>query len=733
MADQSSRSQRPTRRAVATGSAPPAASGPCTEDGHGPANATDGDPGARRSSSFVDDQRIRVGLGSVRSVDRVDPVWEQAYPKTYVVQVSEEGEQCTHAASMDDTTVPLPFDSGDAGRQVTDFEACTARHVRLPCGIRDSSRADSPWSPGAVDSAMPGTDPPPHPRATAYGEEDGHPAARVTDRNSGTHRSPAREDHQRIQVGLGSTRRLDRVAVLWERACAKTYVVQVSDDGFTWTDVRTVGDTPDPLNVSVNGVRVPVRGGDRGRDEPPLRMPAERVDAPGRTHRATDRAMIRDGVDGSDREEFHAVRDAHDASVGNDVTNAWSTDPPDREAFVPVARDTEPRHRALPCVAAWCGAAEGDPPATIDQGVRAAVESRTPGDLHQGNSAQGVITGGPCAWVGPRRHCAPWAYGREGFGFRTETGRPAVSTAASTRAMAVGDDRPEWPIGGAWYCHDRDERGTQAPGSYRAAIESRLGTAAAIDTRLGTARDLDDLTRETPFVDHEDGTAWLTYDHDFDVTGAHFGRPRVHESLHVRADPVKWQIIAVNHTRRALTHATVTAETYDLSGRRIASTRRARVDVAPAGSAVAFTAAPSDDLPDLHLLRLTLTDDRGRVLSRDTYWRCRTPEALRALDQVSRTRLSASLSPVSRDGDRREMSATVRNTGSMVAAMVRLSLLDAEDGARVLPALYDDNHLWLLPGETRSITLCWSATALPSGRPKLRVEGYNTHPVTVRG
>lgn len=35
----------------------------------------------------------------------------------------------------------------------------------------------------------------------------------------------------------------------------------------------------------------------------------------------------------------------------------------------------------------------------------------------------------------------------------------------------------------------------------------------------------------------------------------------------------------------------------------------------------------------------------------------------------------------------------------MVAAMVRLSLLQ-EDGARVLPTLYDDNYLRLLPGET---------------------------------
>lgn len=159
---------------------------------------------------------------------------------------------------------------------------------------------------------------------------------------------------------------------------------------------------------------------------------------------------------------------------------------------------------------------------------------------------------------------------------------------------------------------------------------------------------------------------------------------------------MKWQVIAVNHTRKSLKNAKVTAETYDLSGRRIASPRHARVDVGPAASVKAFTAAPADGLPDLHLLRLTLTDDRGQVRSRNTYWRSRTPGALRAVDQVQQARLSASRTHVTRDGDRREATATVRNRGSMVAAMVRLSLLD-QDGTRVLPTLYDDNYLWLPP------------------------------------
>ncbi|WLW57284.1 discoidin domain-containing protein [Streptomyces sp. YU58] len=728
----------------------PAEASTTDEDGHAAANVTDGDPGTRWSSAFADDQWIRVDLGSTQSFDRVDLVWERAYARTFVVQVSVDGERWTDAASVDNTAVPLPFSSGDASLRVTDFEARTARYVRLSCGLRQTSWGNSLWSLAVIDSTEPGTDLALHGHATASSEEDDHPAAHATDGDPGTRWSSGYEDHQWLQVDLGTARRFDRVAVVWEQAYPKTYVIQVSDDADTWTDVTTVSNTPDPLKISVNGVRVLVRGGNWGWDELLRRMPAERMDTAVRMHRDMNFTMIRNWVGSSNREEFYAACDAHGILVWNDFPNAWAMDPPDHEAFLSIARDTVRRYRGHPSIAVWCGANEGNPPAAVDEGMRKAVESQAPGVLYQNNSAGGIVTGGgPYGWVEPEKYFDPATYGSKDFGFHTEIGMPVVSTAAGTRAM-VGEDGPEWPIGGAWYHHDWSERGNQAPQHYKAAIE----------TRLGTARDLDDFTLKAQFVNYENframfeawnahlwdnasglmlwmshpawhSTVWQTYDYDFDVNGAYFGCRSACEPLHVQADPVTWQVIAVNHTRTTLTRATVTAETYDLSGRRIADTRQTRVDVTPATSATAFTAAPTDDLPDLHLLRLTLEDSGGRLLSRNTYWRCRTPEALRSLDRVRQARLAASLTRVSHDGDRRTTTATVRNRGSMVAAMVRLSLLD-QAGVRVLPTFYDDNYLWLLPGESRKVTLSWPASALPSGRPKLRVEGYNTPPVHVR-
>ncbi|MFD7994717.1 discoidin domain-containing protein [Streptomyces mexicanus] len=720
------------------------------QDDHRAGNVTDGDLGTRWSSAWQDDQWIRVDLGSAQTFDRVDLVWEQAYAATFVVQVSQDGEQWTDVKSVDNTAVPLPFNSGDASLRVTDFAPLTARHVRIDCGVRATSWGNSLWSLTVVDSSAPGTDLALHRTATASTEDPDHPAAHATDGNPGTRWSSAYEDHQWIQVDLGAARRFDRVAVLWEQAYPKTYTVQVSDDGDTWTDVTTVSNTPDPLKISVNGVRVLARGGNWGWDELLRRMPADRMDAAVRMHRDMNFTMIRNWVGSSNREEFYAACDEHGILAWNDFPNAWGMDPPDHDAFTAVARDTVLRYRIHPCVAVWCGANEGNPPAAIDAGMRKAVEEQAPGILYQNNSAGGIVTGGgPYGWVEPARYFDPTTYGSKDFGFHTEIGMPVVSTAAGTRSM-VGDE-PEWPIGGAWYYHDWSEHGNQAPQTYRAAIE----------TRLGPARDLDDFSRKAQFVNYENlramfeawnahlwddasglmlwmshpawhSTVWQTYDYDFDVNGAYYGARSGCEPLHVQADPVAWRVLAVNHTRGALEQATVTAETYDLDGRRLGRARSARVDVRPAATAQAFTAPFTDDLPDLHLLRLTLRSRQGRVLSTNTYWRYRTPEGMRELNRLGRVRVSASLGHVSRSGDRRELTATVRNRGSAVAAMVRLSLLDAAGGGRVLPTLYGDNYLWLLPGEVRTVTVSWPAKALPSGRPALHVEGYNAAPVTVR-
>ncbi len=718
---------------------------------HVAANATDGDPNTRWGSAYADNQWLEVDLGAPVSFDQVAITWEQAYGRTYTVQVSADGSSWTDAKSVDNTAIPLPFNGGDASLDVESFTATSGRYLRISTGLRNSSWGNSLWTLSVLNSAAPGTDLALHQPVTASTEDPSNPAVNATDGNSGTRWSSDYADNQWIQVDLGSSQTFDKVAVLWEQAYPKTYVIQVSDDASSWTNVKSVDLAPQPLKISVNGVRVLCRGGNWGWDELLRRMPAARMDAAVRMHRDMNFTMIRNWVSSSNREEFYAACDEFGLLVWNDFPNAWGMDPPDHGAFNAIAADTVLRYRIHPSIVVWCGANEGNPPQAIDDGMRTAVTTGSPGTLYQNNSAGGIITGGgPYNWVEPAKYFDPMTYGSRSFGFHTEIGMPVVSTAQSLRDMA--GDQPSWPIGGPWYYHDWSQYGNQAPQQYQAAVEARLQTAQS----------LDDFARKAQFVNYENAramfeawnanlwadasglmlwmshpawhsTVWQTYDYDFDVNGMYYGARKACEPVHVQADLVNWQVVAVNHTASAINGATVSARLYDLSGNQIGTTQSAAVTISQSASAKAFAVPWTDALPDLHLLRLTLSDASGHTLSQNTYWRYRTPSAMQALNTTQQTRISASINNGSSAGPgRQQLTATIRNRGTSIAAMVRLSLLDADSGNRVLPTLYEDNYLWLLPGESRTLTISFPTAALPSDQPELHVEAYNAPLATAR-
>ncbi|MFD7455664.1 MULTISPECIES: discoidin domain-containing protein [unclassified Streptomyces] len=94
---------------------------PCT-----PQNATDGNATTRWASDWSDPQWIQVDLGSVRSVRRLQLVWDPAYAKAYEVRVSDDG---TNWRTVHSTT------TGNGDVDTVDV-AADARHVRLQLTAR---------------------------------------------------------------------------------------------------------------------------------------------------------------------------------------------------------------------------------------------------------------------------------------------------------------------------------------------------------------------------------------------------------------------------------------------------------------------------------------------------------------------------------------------------------------------------------------------------------------------
>ncbi|HZC27616.1 MAG TPA: discoidin domain-containing protein, partial [Actinopolymorphaceae bacterium] len=640
--------------------------------------------------------------------------------------------------------VPIQVDlASDSAAQTIDFAGQTARYVRIQGGRRATGWGISMWTLAVLDSAAPDTDLALHSAATASSVDNpGDTAPNAVDGNPKTRWSSNYTDDQWIELDLGQPATFDRITIVWEVAYALTFTVQVSDDGQTWTDVIAVDNTPTPLRIIVNGTQVFCRGGCWGWDELLRRMLPDRMNNVMAMHRDMNFTMIRNWIGTSDREELFAAADEHGILIWNEFWDAFSIDPANHDVYLAQAEDTLLRYRTHPSIVVWFGCNEGTPPAAVDDALRDLVTTRT-GLLYQSDSNAGVITGdGPYFWLDPKLYFTGQATGGN-IGFHSEIGLPTVSVEESMRNL-LGPDEPGWPIGGAWFLHDWCTNGNQAPKSYLGAIEARLGPATS----------LADFCRKAQFVNYESmraifetwnaqlwnnatgvllwmsnpawhSTVWQTYDYDLDVNGSYYGARKGCEPLHIQANLADWSVVAVNHTTSAQHGLTANAQLYDLRGATLGSPTRASLDIAASDSARAFTMPFDDALPACHLLRLALRDPHGEVLSENTYWRYRKDTDLQALNAVPPTRLSVRSGRVVPGGPgRSETTVSIRNDGRSVAAMVRISLRDRRTSARILPAFYTDNYLWLLPDESRDITISWGDSR-PAVEPSVQVEAYN--------
>jgi hypothetical protein len=85
--------------------------------------------------------------------------------------------------------------------------------------------------------------------------------------------------------------------------------------------------------------------------------------------------------------------------------------------------------------------------------------------------------------------------------------------------------------------------------------------------------------------------------------------------------------------------------------------------------------------------------------------------------------VSASADSV-RSGDTIRVRVRLENRGTVAALENKLTLLDAADGSRILPAYLSDNYVSLLPGESREIEIEYPASA-GKAAPEVAVRGWN--------
>jgi hypothetical protein len=201
------------------------------------------------------------------------------------------------------------------------------------------------------------------------------------------------------------------------------------------------------------------------------------------------------------------------------------------------------------------------------------------------------------------------------------------------------------------------------------------------------------------------------------------------EPLHIQLDLSSYHVDVVNTTNVALAGVSLGAKVFSLDNK-LLTQHQEKKDAAADSRTEGFALELRQYLgTGVVLVKLELRDGAGKLLSENFYWLGAESSSYRTLARLASAEIGAKA--VSKgDGKNVFVRVTLTNRGNVVAIQNKLTLVNAGDGTRILPAYYDDNYVSLLPGETKEIAIEYPASS-GRGAAQIALRGWNVAPRTV--
>jgi hypothetical protein len=488
------------------------------------------------------------------------------------------------------------------------------------------------------------------------------------------------------------------------------------------------------LVIKVNGVRIAARGGNWGMDDDLKRVSIEHLEPYFRLHRDAHVNMIRNWMGQNTEENFYALADKYGLMIWNDFwesTQNYNLEAQDPALFLDNARDSILRFRHHPSIVVWCGRSEGVPQPIINEGLAALVRTLDHTRYYTGSSNQVNLRNS-----GPYQFQPLETYYRINRGFSVELGIPSVPTLESIKSFIPEPDR--WPISDTWAYHDWHQSGNGAVAPYMAHMDTEFGAPTSLEDFERKAQMLDYVGHRAIFEGfaahlwqpNSGRMIWMTQpawpsmewnflSWDYDTQSSFYGTQKACEPVHAQLDLTNGAVDLINLGEARAFKVRVLVVGID--GKTL-SDQTNQVQAA-ANDRTSVGKPDLDKLAEGHtvLVELQVSDAADVPVSGNFYWWAKDEASLRELNQLPQATLTASAS-VSAAGNERKATVKIKNSGATPALMIKLTLLDAGTGERILPAYYSENYISLLSGEERTVTIDFPAG---QSKPAIGVRGWN--------
>jgi len=441
-------------------------------------------------------------------------------------------------------------------------------------------------------------------------------------------------------------------------------------------------------------------------------------------------------------------------------------------------RDQIYRLRSHPSLVMWLNGSDNPPPPDVEQMYLDVekdlfwpnpVVSSATGKKTTVTGDSGVKMTGPYEYVAPsywqvdtpegqpgRKQCNPGGCGGA-YGFNTETSMgPAVPPLESIRAM-VGKEHM-WPIDDVWNYHAGGGE-FKTINVFSDALANRYGksdnvedfaTKSQMQTYEGVRAMYEAYSRNkyqaTGVIQWMLNNAWPSmiwhlYDYYLRPGGGYFGAKRAMEALHPIYGYDDHSIWVVSSQYTDVKGLKLTTKIYNLDMSE-KFTQENTLDAAADSTAKVFTLPDVAGLSNTYFLTLRLEDSTGKVVGSNFYWLSTKPETLdwakttwwmtptasyadyTALSQLPKVKLRV-IDRTERKGEDAITHVTIENPSKSLAFFVRLKVDKGLKGEEILPVVWQDNYISLLPGEKREITATYRASELGPAKASVEVGGWN--------
>ena len=439
-------------------------------------------------------------------------------------------------------------------------------------------------------------------------------------------------------------------------------------------------------------------------------------------------------------------------------------------------RDQIYRLRSHPSLVMWLNGSDNPPPPDVEQTyLKVEKELRWPNPVVSSATAKptsvtgdsGVKMTGPYEYIAPGywlqdstaqppHSCNPGGCGGA-YGFNTETSMgPAVPPIESIRAMLPKEHL--WPMDDWWDYH--------AGGGEFKDIHV---FADALNARYGKADSAEDFAFKSQLQGYEGIRAmyeaysrnkytstgviqwmlnnawpsliWHLYDFYLRPGGGYFGAKIAMEPLHPvygYDDHSVWVVSSQYEDAKSL-KLTAKLLNLDMSEK---FSQQVTLDAAADSTSKVLTLPEIQELSATYFLSLKLEDSNGKLVGSNFYWLSSKPETLdweksnwyttptaayadyTALSQLPKVKLRVA-SRTERMGADGITHVSLENPSKDLAFFVRVKLNKGAGGQEILPVLWQDNYISLLPGEKREISATYHASELGSAKPVVVVKGWN--------